>query len=399
MVTATQSPESCRSWKRDAALVAVLAVASFFLILLKTGYEGRQPGPEVIRSRAEVLSADNSDVQQFGVIRQGEQRVTLRVLSGPLRGESATASNTLVGDMQLDYVYRPGDVALVTLSPGEEGIRWANIEGPYRLRAELLLCVLFAALLIGVAGWTGLKALLSFAFAILMIWKVLIPCFLQQYDPVPVALGVVAVLTAVICFLVGGLTRRGLIAFLGGFLGLLLTCCLALVFSAYFHLSGAVQPFAKALLQVVSPEMDINRIFLAGIFVAASGAVMDLAMDIASAQRELIAKHPEMGAVELMRSGLSVGRAVIGTMTTTLLLAYSGAYVTLMMYFMAQGVPLLNMLNTSYISAEILNTLVGSFGLVTVAPFTALVGGLIYTRGQTRQAAPVEAQGTVQPGN
>ena len=119
---------------------------------------------------------------------------------------------------------------------------------------------------------------------------------------------------------------------------------------------------------------------MSGIFIGASGAMMDLSVDITSAVYEVIQKKPEIGWREAARSGMNVGRAAMGTMTTTLLLAYSGGYIALLMTFMAQGTPVVNILNYKYVSAEILDTVVGSFGLVTVAPFTALTSGWLLTR-------------------
>lgn len=107
---------------------------------------------------------------------------------------------------------------------------------------------------------------------------------------------------------------------------------------------------------------------------------MDLAVDITSAVNEVIQKKPDIGWKEAMQSGMAVGRAAMGTMTTTLLLAYSGGCVALLMVFMAQGTPIDNILNYKYVSSEILDTIVGSFGLVTVAPFTALTSGVFLTR-------------------
>jgi uncharacterized membrane protein len=153
---------------------------------------------------------------------------------------------------------------------------------------------------------------------------------------------------------------------------------LAVLFSKGFKVHGAVRPFAETLLYSGYYHLNLTRIFLAGIFIAASGAVMDLAMDIAASMHEVSRKNPELTPRELMASGMAVGRSVIGTMTTTLLLAYSGGYITMMMLFMAQGVPLISIFNLHYVAAEVLNTLVGSFGLVTVAPFTAVVGGWVF---------------------
>jgi uncharacterized membrane protein len=118
---------------------------------------------------------------------------------------------------------------------------------------------------------------------------------------------------------------------------------------------------------------------------ASSGAVMDLAMDVASGMDELVMRKPDIHFLDAVRAGFGIGRPVVGTMTTTLLLAYSGGYMALLMVFMAQGVPVVNLLNLNYVAAEILHTLVGSFGLVTVAPFTAIIGAMIYTKDRSTQ--------------
>ena len=107
-------------------------------------------------------------------------------------------------------------------------------------------------------------------------------------------------------------------------------------------------------------------------------------MDVAASMDEVVLRKPDISFREVMGSGFRVGRAVVGTMTTTLLFAYSGGYITLLMVFMAQGVPLANLFNLNYVAAEILNTVVGSFGLVTVAPFTAIAGAVIYTKRRGR---------------
>lgn len=119
---------------------------------------------------------------------------------------------------------------------------------------------------------------------------------------------------------------------------------------------------------------------------------MDLAMDIASAMDEISYHKRDITRWQLFRSGLSVGRSVIGTMTTTLVLAYSGGYLTMLMYFMGQGIPVANILNLNYVAAEVLHTLVGSFGLVTVAPFTALVGAFLFVKPLEKEIPVAEGE-------
>lgn len=137
--------------------------------------------------------------------------------------------------------------------------------------------------------------------------------------------------------------------------------------------------YSESLLYAGYQHLNLTAIFMSSIFIGASGAMMDLAVDITSAVNEVVEKKPDISWKEAFHSGMNVGRAAMGTMTTTLLLAYSGGYIALLMVFMAQGTPVMHILNYKYVSAEILDTLVGSFGLVAVAPFTALTSSVLLT--------------------
>jgi uncharacterized membrane protein len=187
----------------------------------------------------------------------------------------------------------------------------------------------------------------------------------------------VAALEASAIFLIGGLTRRAVAAFAGAMGGVLATAALAWAATHLMKVHGAVRPYAENLLYSGFGHLDLAGLFIAGVFLASSGAAMDLSMDIAAAMDEVREKRPEIGRAELVRSGMTVGRQVLGTMTTTLLLAYSSGYSALIMTFIAQGVPLINVLNMVFVSAEIMHTLVGSLGLVLVAPLTAVAGGMM----------------------
>lgn len=367
------------SFSRDALACLVFALLTLGLALAPTGFEDRLPR-DVLAVKAVVTSVDNANVHRYGIVREGEQRVEALVKTGPFAGVSVTADNLLLGKMEMDKLFVVGDAALVALTVRGTNIVSAVAQDYYRLDTQLALLGLFALLLALYAGWTGVKALLSFLFAALAIWKVLAPCFLNGYDPIFVTLGVLAVLMAGVIFLVGGVGRKALAAYLGSLLGVGATCALALAWAGPFALHGSVKPYAETLLYSGYPHLDLTRIFLATIFMGSSGAVMDLAMDVAASMDEVAAHHPGVGFWELLRSGLRVGRVVVGTMTTTLLLAYSGGSMGLIMVFMAQGVPLANVFNFSHVAAEAFNTLVGSFGLVLVGPFTALTGALLLAK-------------------
>ncbi len=373
-----------------ALFCAALVVA---LVLMPTGFEGAvREGTH--HAKARVLRTDDSGVKEVRLIKTGTQVVTAVLRTGPHRGQTVEVTNELRGAMELDEIYRPGHSVLVEYATAPDGVvTAAYARGRYRLDLTLGLLAAFGVALLAVAGMTGLKALLSFVLAALMLWKVLYPMVLRGHDPIVVALLVSGALVGTICLLVGGFSRKGLVAVLGSALGLGLTCGLALVLTRTFAIDGAVLPFAPTLLFMGHFDLSLTRLFMASIFIAASGAMMDVAMDIAASMDEVFHQRPAIGLQEHVRSGLAVGKAVVGTMTTTLLLAYFGAFSAMMMVFMGQGVPLVNAFNLSHVSAEVLHTLVGSLGLVTVAPFTAIAGGLVYHRWgaervETTEAAP-----------
>jgi uncharacterized membrane protein len=277
-----------------------------------------------------------------------------------------------------------GDVILVEYDTENEKPRYGKARGHYRLNLQIFLIDLFGILLLAVGGITGFNALLSFIFSAAILWKVYFPLLLKGYPPIPLGLAVTALLTAIICFSVGGFTTLGSSTFLGSMLGILLTYTLSHIFVFKFQLHGAVKPYAESLLYAGYYHLNLTHIFVSSIFIASSGAVMDLAMDIAASMKEIKNNHPDISMVEHIRAGLRVGKAVISTMTTTLLLAFSANNISMFLLFMAKKLPMINIFNSSFISAEILNILVGSFGLVTVAPFTAVIAGLLYHKKKSK---------------
>lgn len=362
---------------RYHAPVWVCVLLILLLALLPTGFEGQEVFRESDIRPALVLSTDESTVIDTGLIRSGEQRCRLEILSGPFRGSRTEGRNMLSGSLEQDKLFSAGDKALVRINYLDGEILNVSMIDHYRAPWELLLAGLFVLLLIAFAGRTGLRAVLSFVLTVLMIWKVLVPLYLRGWNPVWTGLAITLVLTVLIIALVYGFDRRCAAAVSGSFLGILVTCVMGGAFTTLFQIHGAVMSYSESLLYAGYQHLNLTQIFMASIFIGASGAVMDLAVDITSAVYEVVEKRPGLSRREAVRSGMNVGRAAMGTMTTTLLLAYSGGYVALLMVFMAQGTPLSNILNYKYVAAELLHTVIGSFGLVTVAPFTALCAGML----------------------
>ena len=388
MPSLTFSPQSLRYH----APVWVCLILVLILVVLPTGYEDNVVFQESDIRPALVLETDDSTVIDTGLVRTGEQRCRLEILSGPFKGQIVEGKNALNGSLEQDKIFAVGDKALVRINYEGEQVLSVSMIDHYRMPWELVMGGMFVLLLVLFAGKTGIRAVLSFILTVLMIWKVMVPLYLKNWNPIWVGLFITLALTVLIIALVYGFDRRCAAAVSGSALGILVTCVMGMVFTDLFQIHGAVMAYSESLLYAGYQDLNLTRIFMASIFIGASGAIMDLSVDITSAVYEVVEKRPDLSWWEAARSGMNVGRAAMGTMTTTLLFAYSGGYVALLMVFMAQGTPLSNIFNYKYVAAELIHTVIGSFGLVTVAPFTALCAGFFLAKRKTAACAQETTQ-------
>ena len=372
--------QSKRTWLSVIICAALIAI----IALLPTGYElaGSSDIDGSDRLRAKVVSVDDSTIKDTGLVRTGEQVCQITLLSGAHKGETHRAYNMLNGSFEQDKIYKAGETALVLVSYDESGAQVASVSmiDHYRITGEVWLLLAFFAGLILFAGWTGLRAMLSFVLAVLSIWKVLVPACLNGMNPILIGALITAALSILTIALVFGFDRRCLSACTGAIIGLVITAVLGVICTNAFKIHGAVMSFSESLLYSGFEHLNLTQIFMASIFIGSSGAMMDLAVDIAASVHEVVEKRPDLSRWEAVVSGVHVGRAAMGTQITTLLLAYSGSYIALLMVFMAQGTPLINVFNYKYVASEIIHTLVGSLGLVAVAPLTALASGFFLAR-------------------
>lgn len=363
--------------QKEALLILLFALVSLGILCLPES--PRLLEQKGIREKALVLSVDNSQIQDLGILQYGSQLLQVRLLEGEGKGKVFHAGNELRGQLELDKLFIPGDRIFVSRGEGpltkETGLIAQDYDRSFYL---YFLFGAFAIFLILFGSWTGVKALLSFVLGCLTVWKVIIPLVLRGASPIWTIFGCVVFLTFGIIFLVSGFNRKGLAASLGATSGVLAGLLMAELFTELMKLNGAVLPFSQALLNSGYENLPIGKLFAGALILCASGAVMDLAMDIASGIEELSRHAPFLSFREFFLSGIRMGRSVVGTMTTTLLLAYSGGFITLLMMFYAQGTPAAEFLNNPLVASEAVKTLVGSFSLVLVAPFTALIAAGIF---------------------
>ena len=367
------------SKKSDLKSVLLGFILIGILICIPTGYESAIIYQGTEKVKATILITDNNTIRDVGLIRSGEQGCTVRIEQGRFKGEILQAVNLLSGSFSQDKIFQLGDNALVVISHDGDMITSVTMIDHYRIEWEILLMIIFAIFLILFAGPGGLRALQSFVITVLCLWKIMIPYCLNGGNAIFCGFVIVTFLTVIIILFVYGFDRRSLTSVAGSMLGVLTACMLGMIFTNTLKIHGAIMTNSESLLYSGYESLNLTQIFMASIFIGASGAMMDLSVDITSGICEVIRKKPDIRKWEAIGCGMRIGQAAMGTMTTTLLLAYAGNCITQLMVFMAQGTPLINILNYKYIAAEILQTLAGSFALVTVAPFTAVVGGILLT--------------------
>lgn len=368
--------------KKNVVFILIFFAIIAALLALPTGFEDAQQFKDAEKCKVLVEAVDNSSLINTGLIRTGQQVCTVRFLSGKFKMQTAEGWNMLGGSLSQDKLFRPGDKAQAVVHHYDGEIISVNLIDYYRLDGELLLALAFAVFLVVFARGVGLRSVFSFAITILVLWKILVPLFLKGHNPIFVGLAAVAIMTFVILALVYGFDKKLLSSFCGAMSGIVFAMVLSIICTSSFHIHGAVMANSEALLYSGFQDLNLTQIFMASVCVGASGSVMDLSVDITSAVSEVVRNCPGISRKEAIKSGLTVARAAMGTMTTTLLLAYSGTCIATLMTFMAQGTPVYNILNNNIVAAEIINTIAGSFGLAMTAPLTAVIAGTVLAKSQ-----------------
>lgn len=362
--------------KKEIIFTVFFIVVISVLFFIPTGFQKNlYVNSEGIR--AKVLKVDNSRLYKTGMITQGEQTALLKVLNGTHKGEEVLGVNLFAGKLSVDKIFCAGDIVWAIIEQDLEGeIIFTNIIDYYRITKELILFICFAVFLLLVSGFTGFRTILSFVFTLLCIWKIIIPFSLKGYSPLLVSLLIGNLITVSTILLVAGFSKKSYIAIASSTACSFITGILAVIITKYFKINGTVMESSESLLYSGFQHLNLTQIFEGSVYLASSGAILDLAIDITSALEELVYHRPQISRKALFASGMRIGKAVVGTQTTTLLLAYMGSYISIMMVYMAQGTNFINIFTSQKIAAEFLHTFVGCIGLVSVSPLTALTFAL-----------------------
>jgi len=273
--------------------------------------------------------------------------------------------------------FRVGERVEIYFSPGPDGRVGYVVTDWVRRPALLLLVGLFAVVAFLVAGFKGLRAIASTGASLALVVGYVVPAILSGQDPVLVSfIGVGGILVLAIYF-VHGLSWSTTAALVGTFLAVCLTMALALLFTDVARLTGLGTEDAIFLI-AAAPQVALKGLLLAGLLIGALGALTDITIVQASVVRELAHTDPTLTTRQLYGRAMNVGRDHVGSLVNTLVLAYTGAGLSLLILLHVSGIDFARALNLELVANEVVHTLVGSIGLVLAVPITTLLAALMF---------------------
>ena len=356
-----------------------------FCIPLNANQEESTENVEYYRAEViKILGEEKPEVEYSGgEVTLNLQHVEVKVLEGPYRDQTLKAEYQLNQGMDIKYnikALKSGDEVFVYIQEDEAGsVQQVYITEIVREKYLYFLVALFVVILLLVGRTKGLKALISLIITIFAVIKVLLPAILAGYDPILVSIGICVVVICISLLIISGYNKKTLAAFLGTTGGVLFAGIIAILIGTAAKLSGLGDEESQMLMYIPhNVVFDFKGILFSGIIIGTMGATMDVGMSIASAMHEIHENSPEISKLALIRSGMNIGRDTMATMANTLILAYAGGSLQLMLLLLAYQTPASEFMNWDMIVSEILRAVCGSLGIIISIPVTAITAGIIY---------------------
>ncbi len=306
------------------------------------------------------------------------QVIKVKVLTGKYKDEKFIIENGLDGNVFYDIKVKKGDKVILGITEIKGDAPQVVITDFTRDTYLLYVLIAFVVLLLVVGRLKGLKSLITLTITGVSIFKILLPLILKGYSPVWVTVLTTTIVTIITFIIIGGFNIKSISAIIGTVSGVIMAGFLAYIVSTAANLTGLNSEEGMMLMHIPQQiDFDFQGLLFAGIIIGTLGAVMDVSMSISSSMYEMRNLHPEVTPKELMKSGLNVGKDIMGTMSNTLILAYTGSSLPLLLVFMAYKTSLIKVLNMNLMATEIVRAFVGSIGLIIAIPITTLATGLI----------------------
>ncbi|HJC39082.1 MAG TPA: YibE/F family protein [Candidatus Mediterraneibacter faecigallinarum] len=375
---------------RALPMVLVLAVLAGIAVWLNRTDEDEtaSDASQMVYASAEVTAvlSDNAqeDFQNAEGRRVGDQELEIRILSGDHKDEIMTVTNYMSALFNVDV--GQGDRIIVRIMTDEEGSYYASVFNYDRGIVLGVFLLIFFALLAVLGGKKGVGALAGLLLTLGCIWFILIPCLIRGVPAIPVTIGVSAVAAAAGLIFLNGYSKKTLCAVCGCVGGVLAAGIAAAAVGTLSPMNGFnMQEAENLILYGADKGLKISGLLVCGVLISALGAVMDVALGIASSVWEMREQNPDATAGSLFRSGMQIGRDAMGTMANTLILAFAGSSLNMLILVQTYDIPFLQLINTDSIALELVQSVAGSFGILLTVPLVAFVSARLMVHGRNRR--------------
>ena len=365
-------------------LLLSILVANGSLVVAQPGVEAEpQPleeepigeAPDYNYYRGRVIIVE--DFETEGRMATVEQRAQVRITSGPHQGETVAVKNQYNQDNPYLNIYleEGSEVILVADEVGGE-LRDVHLQDVARDRGLFYLLGVFVLLLLIIGKVQGLKTVITLAFTALVIVKFMLPSLLGGSEPILIAIIGAIIIIIPTLFVIGGFNAKSIAAIIGTACGVVVAGLLAFWVGEVSHLTGFSSEEAQ-MLSRLGHDIDVRGLLFAGIIIGSLGAVTDVSMSVASAIYEIGRNRAQVELRPLIGAGMNVGRDIMGTMANTLLLAYVGGAIPLLLLLMGSDIAWLRIINMDLMVTEFVRGITGSIGLIISIPITAVIAGIL----------------------
>lgn len=362
-------------------ILALVLILGFTLPVF--AQEGGQILPSQIAKVKSVETFGEPKNSPTGELNQVKQSVEVIVLTGPHKGEKVFIDNMLMGNPAYDINLKKDDKVILHAEQANGGVNFF-IADRYRAGALYFLAGLFFLLLLLVGRKKGFSSLISILITLGLIFLVLTPLILRGVNPI-LATVLVCVLASVIAiYLVGGVNAKSSGAILGTVLSLSIAGLLSIIVIKMACLTGFSSEESMFLFSA-HPNLNFVGVLASSMIIGALGAVMDIGMSISSTVNEISLSNSDMGVKELFKSGMNVGQDIIGTMSNTLILAYLGGALALVL--LSSNIDLQKFFNLNQVATEISSALIGSIAIVLCVPITAIISAFLVRKFSSKEIA------------
>ncbi len=336
--------------------------------------------------KAKVLSVSKEDVvpdKTVPSIKIGSQQIKVEMLTGDYKGQQFEFKNSL---SRLYSVYtKVGMKVVLSYNVTDNKVNNLFVYSYTRSNVVYWFIALFFALLVFVGRLKGFKSLIGILFSAILIFTFMLPSILSGFNPI-ISATITAILIVVVnLFLIGGFNNKTYTAVIGTIAGVTIAGVLFYAAGYMAHLTGLTSENIEDMLVIADTyKFNVKGVMYAAVLIASLGAVMDIGVSIASAIFEMNDVNPKLDKGRLFKSGMNVGKDVIGTMSNTLILAFVGSSLSLIIIIMAANMTYLQISNLDILCTEILQGIAGSIAIVITVPLTALIAVLFIDKSKTK---------------